>query len=112
MAKEIVLSKDSNPKSPKYLIWNMDEQEAQAAKAAIWLAEDDFLLLSTLFDYYEDFECPTDRLLALCQETIDLQLTLEESHRETSSLLKILTLIGGLAALSHAQGLSIFGYAE
>jgi hypothetical protein len=111
MPKEIILSKDSDPKSPKYLVWNMDEQESYAIKAAIGAAEDDFLLLSTLSDYYEDFECPPDRLLSLCQETTDLQMTLEESHRETPSLIKVLTLIGGLAAMAHDQELRVFGYA-
>jgi hypothetical protein len=111
MPKEIILSKDRDPKSPKYLIWNMDEQESYGLKAAIGAAEDDFLLLSTLSDYYEDFECPPDRLLALCQETTSLQMTLEESHRDTPSLIKVLTLIGGLAAMAHDQGLRVFGYA-
>jgi len=112
MAKEIILSKDGDPRSAKYLTWNLDEAEAQAIKAAIGSAEDKFLLLSTLSDYNEDFQCPSDRLLNLCQETIDLEILLEEQKRETSSLLKVLTLLGGLAALAHDHNLSIFGYAE
>lgn len=112
MAKEIILSRDSDPKSPKYLTWNMDVQECQAIKSAIGDQEDTFPLLSTLSDYYEDFQCPRERLMALCQETIDLEISLEEHHRETPSLLKMLTLIGGLAALSHNYDLCIFGYAE
>lgn len=112
MPKEIIVSKDSDPKSPKYLVWNMDEPEAQTIKAAIGDAEDTFPLLSTLSDYHEDFQCPRERLLALCQETVELEISLEEHHRETPSLLKFLTLMGGLSALAHAQELSIFGYAE
>lgn len=112
MPKEIILSKDSNPKSPKYLIWNLDENEAQAIKAAIGDADDTFPLLTTLSDWYEDFECPQDRLLGLCQETIDLQITLEEHHRDTPLLIKILSMVGGVAALGHDAGLCIFGYAE
>lgn len=112
MPKEIILSKDGDPKSPKYLIWNFDQQESQAIKAAIGDQEDTFPLLSTLSDYFEDFQCPAERLMALCQETIDLEIALEEHHRETPSLLKMLTLIGGLAALSHNHGLCVFGYAE
>ncbi len=106
------MSKDSDPKSPKYLIWNLDQDEAQAIKSAIGNNEDTFPLLSTLSDYYEDFECPNGRILGLCQETIDLEINLEEHHRETPSLLKMLTLMGGLAALAHSNGLSMYGYAE
>jgi hypothetical protein len=112
MPKEIILSRDSDPKSPKYLTWNMDEYECQNIKAAIGELEDNYPLLSTLSDFYEDFECPSDRLLALCQETIDLQINLEEHHRETAVLLKLLTMMGGLAALAHDHGLCIYGYSE
>lgn len=112
MPKEIILSKDSDPKSPKYLLWNLDEKEAQAIRTAIGDGEDSFPLLTTLSDWYEDFECPRDRLLRLCQETIDLQITLEEHHRDTPLLIKILSMIGGVSALGHDTGLCVFGYAE
>jgi len=39
-----------------------------------------------------------EQLLGLLPETVDLEISLEEHHRETKTLVKLLT-IGGLAAL-------------
>ncbi len=112
MSKEIIVSKDPDPKTSKYLTWSLDQTESGLIKAAIGDQADIFPLLTTLSDYHEDFWCPNDRLLALCQETVELEINLEEAHRETPILLKLLTLFGGLAALAHDQGLCILGYAE
>lgn len=112
MGKEIILSKDREPASSKYLIWAMDEEEATLIKNAIGNNDELYPLLSTLTDYREDFECVENRLLALARETVNLEISLEEHHRETPVLLKLLTLLGGLGALAHDQGLNIYGYAE
>ncbi|HEX2914101.1 MAG TPA: hypothetical protein VH186_25075 [Chloroflexia bacterium] len=112
MSKEIVISPDSNPKSPKYFVWKMDENEAEEIKLAIGEKEDEFPLLSTLSDYHEDFLCEGPRLMALCQETIDLQISLEEKHRETRTLVKLLTMVGGLAVLSHDQHMGVYAYGD
>ena len=112
MAKEIVLSPDSDPKSPKYILWKLDEREGVAIRAAIGDKEDKLPLLSTLADMEEDFECYGSRLLNLADETLTLELTLEETHRDRPGLIKLLTMIGGLAALAHGTNLSIYGYAE
>lgn len=112
MPKEIVLSVDANPKSPKYFMWMMDESEAEAIKLAIGEKEDQFPLLTTLSDYHEDFMCEGTRLLALCQETVDLEIHLEERHRETKLLVKLLTMIGGLAAMGHDHRLGVFAYGD
>jgi hypothetical protein len=112
MAKEMVLSPDPNPKSPKYFMWKMDESEAEAIKLAIGEKEDDFPLLSTLSDYFEDFMCEGERLLALCQETIDLEIHLEEHHRETKHLVKVLTLVGGLSAMAHDYKMGVYAYGD
>lgn len=112
MPKEIVLSVDANPKSPKFFIWKLDQDEAGQIKQAIGEREDEFPLLSTLSDYHEDFLCEGPRLMALCQETIDLEITLEEARRETPQLIKILTMVGGLAALSHDQKLGLYAYGD
>jgi hypothetical protein len=112
MPKEIVISVDSNPKSPKYFMWSMDDNEADQLRLAIGDLEDRYPLLATLSDYHEDFMCEGPRLLALCQETIDLQITLEEHHRETHLLIKLLTMIGGVSALSHDQKLGVFAYGD
>jgi hypothetical protein len=112
MAKEIVLSIDSNPKSPKYFVWQMDQEEAEQVKLAIGEMDDRFPLLTTLSDYHEDFLCEGERLLGLCQETVELEMNLEEHHRETKTLVKLLTMIGGLAALSHVHHLGVYAYGE
>ncbi len=112
MAKEIVISIDSNPKSPKYFVWQMDQNEAEQIKLAIGEKDDRFPLLSTLSDYNEDFMCEGERLMSLCQETVDLEITLEEHHRETQLLVKLLTMIGGLAVLSHDHKLGVFAYGD
>lgn len=112
MAKEIVISVDSNPKSAKYFVWVMDQNEAEQIKLAVGDMEDRYPLLSTLSDYHEDFVCEGPRLMALCQETIDLQITLEEHHRETQLLIKLLTMIGGLAVMSHDFKLGVFAYGD
>lgn len=112
MAKEIVLSIDGNPKSSKYFVWQMDEDEAAQIKEAIGSLEDNFPLLTTLSDYHEDFMCEGERLLGLCQETIELEITLEEHHRETKTLVKLLYMIGGVSALAHDQKLGVFAYGE
>ena len=112
VTKEIILSPDSNPKSPKYFMWRIDELEAEALRKAIGLLDIDFPLLSTICDIYEDFECKGERLLGLTEETLSLELLLEENHRDRPRLIKLLNLIGGLAALAHDQNLGIFGYAE
>lgn len=112
MAKEIVLSIDSNPKSPKYFVWQMDQEEAAQVKQAIGDMDLTFPLLTTLSDYHEDFMCEGERLLGLCQETVDLEINLEEHHRETKTLVKLLTMIGGLAALGHDHKLGVYAYGE
>jgi hypothetical protein len=112
MAKEIVLSIDSNPKSPKYFVWQMDQEEAEQVKLAIGEMDDRFPLLTTLADYHEDFLCEGERLLGLCQETVELEINLEEHHRETKTLVKLLTMIGGLAALGHDHHLGVYAYGE
>ncbi len=112
MPKEIIVSKDPDPESSKYLTWSLDETECQLLKAAIGPQEKTYPLLTTLSDFYEDFWCPREKLLILCQETIELEINLEEHHRETPILIKLLTLFGGLAALAHDNGLCILGYAE
>ncbi len=112
MAKEIVLSIDANPKSPKYFVWQMDQEEAAQVKQAIGDMDLDFPLLTTLSDYHEDFLCEGERLLGLCQETVDLEINLEEHHRETKTLVKLLTMIGGLAALGHDHKLGVYAYGE
>jgi hypothetical protein len=112
MAKEIILSVNSDPHSPKYLMWSLDEAECEAIRLAIGTDEDYFPLLTTLSDYFEDFECVEGRLLALSQETIDLTIKLEEQHRDQPLLIKLLTLIGGLGALAHDSRLNVYGYAN
>ncbi len=112
MAKEIVLSIDANPQSPKYFVWQMDQDEAAQVKLAIGDMDLDFPLLTTLSDYNEDFLCEGERLLGLCQETVDLEINLEEHHRETKTLVKLLTMIGGLAALGHDHKLGVYAYGE
>jgi hypothetical protein len=112
MAKEIVISIDANPKSPKYFVWQMDEQEAEQVKEAIGDMDMHFPLLSTLSDFHEDFMCEGERLLGLMQETVELEMNLEEHHRETKTLVKLLTMIGGLAALSHDHNLGVFAYGD
>jgi hypothetical protein len=74
--------------------------------------DDRFPLLTTLSDYHEDFLCEGERLLGLCQETVELEMNLEEHHRETKTLVKLLTMIGGLAALSHDHHLGVYAYGE
>ncbi len=106
----MIVSVDSDPKSPKYLVWSLDEGEAAAIKAAIGANEDNFPLLSTLSDYYEDFECVGERLLALAQETIDLSLTMEEKHQATPTILKLLTMLGGVAVMARDNKLNFYGY--
>ena len=112
MAKEIVLSRDSNPRSPKYFVWKMDQSEAAQIKTAVGNRDERYPLLSTLSDYNEDFMCEGERLMALCQETVDLEINLEEHHHETQLLIKLLTMIGGLAALSHDQKLGVYAYGD
>ncbi len=112
MPKEIVISVDGNPKSAKYFVWIMDQNEAEQIKLAIGDTDDRFPLLATFSDYHEDFQCEGERLMGLCQETVDLQITLEEHHRETQLLVKLLTMIGGLAVLSHDQKLGIYAYGD
>ncbi len=112
MPKEIVLSQNSNPKSSKYFVWQMDGDEANYIKLAIGSEEDRFPLLSTLSDYSEDFLCEGDRLLNLCEETIDLEIILEEHKLETRVLIKLLTMIGGLAVLSHDHKLGLYAYGD
>jgi hypothetical protein len=111
MAKEIIVSIDSNRDSPKYLIWSMDEAECAAVKAAIGDDEDAYPLLSTLSDYYEDFECVGERLLAFSQETIDLGLKIEEHHQASSLMLKLLTMLGGIGVLARDSKYNLYGYA-
>ncbi len=112
MSKEIVLSVDANPKSPKYFVWKMDEGEAAQIKLAVGDHDETYPLLSTLSDYNEDFMCEGERLLALCKETVDLEIHLEERHHETPVLIKLLTMIGGLAMLSHDFKLGVFAYGD
>lgn len=112
MSKEIVLSVDANPKSPKYFMWAMDKNEAEQIKLAVGENDIRFILLATLSDYHEDFMCEGERLLALCQETVDLEISLEEHHRETVLLVKLLTMIGGLAALGHDHKLGLYAYGD
>ncbi|MBN9391950.1 MAG: hypothetical protein J0I20_28195 [Chloroflexi bacterium] len=112
MAKEIVISTDADPKSSKYFVWQMDEQEAEQVKEAIGDMDLNFPLLSTLSDYHEDFLCEGERLLGLMQETVELEMNLEEHHRETKTLVKLLTMIGGLAALSHDHKLGVYAYGD
>ena len=112
MSKEIVLSVDPNPKSPKYFVWKMDQSEAEQIKLAIAERDDQYPLLTTLSDYHEDFFCEGERLMALCQETVDLEISLEATHHETVLLIKLLTMIGGLAVLSHDYKLGLYAYGE
>ncbi len=112
VTKELILSPDSDPKSPKYFMWRLDELEIDTIRRAIGEAEDRFPLLATLADVYEDFECKGARLVGLAEETLGLELTLEEHHLDRPRLIKLLNLIGGLAALAHDQQLGFFGYAE
>ncbi len=112
MSKELVVSVDSNPKSPKYFVWQMDQNEAEQIKLALGDLEDRYPLLATLSDFHEDFVCEGERLLSLCKETVDLEIRLEEHHHETLMLVKLLTMIGGLAALSHDFKLGLFAYGD
>lgn len=112
MAKEIILSVSSDLKSPKYLMWALDEAECESIRLAIGDDEDIFPLLMTLSDFYEDFECTFDRLLGLSQETIDLTIKLEEHRRDSPLLIKVLTLLGGLGAIAHDQKFNIYGYSN
>jgi hypothetical protein len=110
MAKELIVSVDSNRDSPKYLVWSLDEAECAAIKAAIAEDEDAYPLLSTLSDYYEDFECVDERLLALSRETIDLGLKIEEHHQATNLMIKLLTMLGGIAVLARDAKFNLYGY--
>ncbi|MEI7556392.1 hypothetical protein [Candidatus Chlorohelix sp.] len=112
MAKEIILSVNSDPKSPKYLMWALDEIECETMRLAIGSDDDYFPLLTTLSDYNEDFECLGERLLGLCQETIDLTIKLEEQHRDQPFIIKLLTMVGGLGALAHDFHMNVYGYAN
>jgi hypothetical protein len=111
MAKELIVSVDSERNSPKYLVWSLDEAECAALKAAIGDDEDSYPLLSTLSDYYEDFECVGERLLSLSQETVDLGLKIEEHHQSSGLMIKLLTLLGGIAVLSRDNKQNLYGYA-
>ena len=50
--------------------------------------------------------------MGLCEETINLQINLEGHHRETMLLAKLLTMIGGIAALGHDQKLGLYAYGD
>lgn len=110
VTKEIILSPDSDPHSPKYFMWRLDEPEMEALRRVVGNSEDKYPLLATIADIYEDFQCKGERLLGLTEETLNLELTLEEHHLDRPRLIKLLNLIGGLAALAHDQKLGVFGY--
>ena len=52
MTKDIVLSANAEPQSPKYIVWQMDRLEADQIKLAVGIKEDQYPLLTTLADYH------------------------------------------------------------
>lgn len=111
ITKEIILSPNSEPNSPKYFMWRLEETEADILRKALNENDDNFPLLATLADVYEDFQCTGERLMGLTEETLSLELLLEEHHLDRPRLIRLLNLLGGLAALAHDYKLGIFGYA-
>jgi hypothetical protein len=91
-------------------MWRLDEAEAGMLREAIGSKDVKFPLLATLADLYEDFECTGARLLGLAEETLSLELNLEEQQLDRPRLIRLLNLVGGLAALAHDHQLGIFGY--